>query len=332
MGSLKINGGINIARVHVENASYGDTYSDDIRALKFNDDTWRNGSVILANMNQSLAGNGLDYQFEGIDRFKVYKTIGKNNTKLHKIYETASSDERFVIDRIVGDRRDYQYYIYPICKQTVDGVEYETVAQPFSSSPIQIDTGRLFVIGLIAQGDKVYKVDKNNIWRFSLNIKDNGTTLNTNKLFTDTQNQYKQMTGSFRGYNTKTSISALIGEINCTDIEYVEDVEKIEAWEKFCKSSTLKLLIDTKGRFFVGEIDNNPSIEYGTSIVKESTITFSFIELDDFNNITILGEVYDGETIAEDSSIVQLYDIDYLYNVEEDITTTEPVDEEVEVF
>lgn len=332
MGSLKINGGVNIARIHIENATYSDTYSSDIQALKLNDDTWRDSSVVLANMNQSLAGNGLDYQFEGIDRFKVYKTIGKNSTKLYKIYETSSSDERFVIDRIVGDRRDYQYYIYPICKQEVDGVEYETVAQPFSTSPIQVNTGRLFVIGLISQGDKVYTIDKSNIWRFSLNIKDNGTILNTNKLFSDTQNQYKQMTGSFRGHNTKTSISALLGEIDCTDTEYVEDIEKIEAWEKFCKSSTLKLLIDTKGRIFVGEIDNNPSIEYGTSLTKESTVTFSFIELDDFNNIDVLGEAYDGETTSEDTQTVQLYDIDYLYNVNRDTVVEEPVEEEVEVF
>ena len=328
MGNFKINGGVNIARVHVENATYNDTYSSDMQSLKLNDDTWRNTSVVLANMNQSLAGNGLDYQFEGIDRFKVYKTIGKDKSKLYKVYETASSDERTITDCIIGDSRDYKYYIYPICKEG----EFETVSQPFASDPIQIDTGRLFVIGLEWQHENVYKVDKNNIWRFTLNIKDNGTTLNTNKLFSDTQNQYKQMTGSFRGYNTKTTISALLGEIDCTDTQYVEDIEKIEAWEKFCKSNKLKLLIDTKGRIFVGEIDNNPSIEYGKSLSMESTVTFSFVELNSFESITVLGELYEDTVVAEDVNAIQIYDIDYLYDINGKDVTTEPVDKEVEVF
>lgn len=328
MGSLKINGGINIARVHIENATYSDDYNSNIQALKLNDDSWRNTSVVLANMNQSLAGNGLDYQFEGIDRFKVYKTIGKDKSNLYEVYETASSNERVVTDRIVGDFRDYKYYIYPICKEG----EFETVSQPFASDSIQIDTGRLFVIGLEWQHENVYKVDKNNIWRFTLNIKDNGTTLNTNKLFSDTQNQYKQMTGSFRGYNTKTTISALLGEIDCTDAQYVEDIEKIEAWEKFCKSNKLKLLIDTKGRIFVGEIDNNPSIEYGKSLSMESTVTFSFVELNSFESITVLGELYEDTVVVEDVNAIQIYDIDYLYDINGKDVTTEPVDKEVEVF
>lgn len=291
MGKIRINGEVDIARISIDNIPVTDELKNHILELGTGDDKWRDSSVMLANMNSSLAGNGADYQFANIQKFKIYKTIGNQNPTLYKVYETADINERVIEDYVVGDLCDYRYYIYPVCGKTIGETPVQIVSQPFTSDIVQLKDGILSVMGLIKDdtADNTYHIDKNNVWLFGLNINDSGTTLNTNKSFTDTQNRYQQETGTFRSYKTK-SVTALLGTFDCTTREYTDKFEKLEAWDEFCRSSSLKVLVDLRGRVMIGDIDNNPNIEYDSCCDKEATVSFSFKEMDDINHVTILGE------------------------------------------
>ena len=292
MGKFTVYDSQNIARMHIQNVPYDyDYYLSNITSLLLNPDKWQNNSVLLSNIinpttgNGTLSGNGSDYQFDGIKKFIVYKTIGNSNDKMYKVYETANGSEKWCEDYIVGDMCEYKYYIYPILYN--DNDNYETVNQPFETNKILIDTGSLTVAGLIQDGD-IFKVDTNCVWKFSANISDGGTTLNTNKNFIDTSNSYQQESAATRAYKTK-SVTALIGNIDCSSRKFVDTFEMLEAWDEFCASSSLKVLIDLRGRIMLGDIDNNPSISYETnSHLKEASVNFTFRELDNINNVTIL--------------------------------------------
>ncbi len=301
MGYIKINGDLDVARLSVDNADIpqneedgSNSYLTNIKNIGLGDSSWNNTSVMLANMNNSIAGNGADYQFANIERFRVYKIIGNDNQKLYKIYETSNPNERKIKDYIVGDECDYTYYIYPICNDTINNVNVEIISQPIVSEPIKLNSRTLSLMGLIAdkENENCYHIDTNEIWLFSLNVKDGGTILNTNKLFSDTMNRYQQKTDGNRVHKSK-SVTALLGNIDCTTKQYSDTFEKLEAWDNFCESSALKVLVDIRGRIIVGDIDNSPSIEYGNNFNKEATVSFSFVELTDINQIVILGEKID---------------------------------------
>lgn len=308
MGYIKINGDIDVARINLRNTTIpednedgSNSYLTYIQNLGLNDDVWNaNDNVVLANMNNSIAGNGADYGFKDIIYFKVYKTIGKNNTKLYHIYNTKNLAETKIKDYIVGDDCSYRYYIYPVCSKVLNGVTVETISQPFSSNEMVINDRVLSIVGLEPlseeeakqysdNSDNVYRVGKNNIWLLSLNLKDSGTVLNTNKVFSDTLNRYRQETGTSRSYKTK-NVTSLLGKIDCASMKYVDTFEKLEAWDEFCRNSSLKALVDIRGRIMIGDIDNNPTIEYGTTFNKEANVSFAFTELTDIDNIIIIGE------------------------------------------
>ena len=50
------------------------------------------------------------------------------------------------------------------------------------------------------------------------------------------------------------------------------------------------MLVDLRGRIMIGDIDNNPNIEYDSHADKKANVSFSFKEMDDINYVTILGE------------------------------------------
>ena len=301
MGYITVHGDINTSRINVLNQDVS-SYSkedisillDEIKSLGLGDDEWKDNNVILANMNDSISGNGADYQFKNIKRFKIYKSIGNTNNKLYHVYETSSATERTIDDYTIGDMCDTQYFIYPVCAKIVDGVSVETISQPLVSQKISTKKGILSVVGLIRKSENEYDVDLNNIWSFSLNLEDGGSTLNTSKTFSDTMSRYQQATGSFRAYKTK-SVTSLLGNISCKNMEYRDDFEKIEAWDEFCRTNELKLLVDTRGRIFIGEIDNSPTTNYGNTLYREVTVNFNFRELTDINTVKINGVLVNSE-------------------------------------
>lgn len=322
MSKVSFFGGVNVGRIHMENDMLSDDYKNYISSLGMSDDTWNENSVVLANMNNSLSGNGSDYQFNNIIKFKIYKKIGMENEKFYKVYETANPNERIVEDFAVGDNCEYKYYVYPICSKKIDGVNVETYGSPIISKSIKFNRQILSVAELTQDYDDktIYRVDPKSIWLFSLNLDDGGTTLNTNKLFSDTQGQYQQETASFRKHKSK-NISALIGNFDCATCKYTDTFEKLEAWDKFCSSDKLKVLVDLRGRIIIGDIDNNPQTEYEQGNAK---VSFSFNELSDIDNISVLGR-----SVTEEEFIgYKLVD----YSVSEDNLVLSGFDYVIDVF
>lgn len=326
MGKVTFYGNTNIGRIHLENTSFNEDYFSRIDSLGLEDDVWNNNSVVLANLNGNFSGNGADYQWDNIIKFKVYKTVGAGNDKLYKVYETSSIGEKIVEDFVIGDNCEYKYYVYPVCESTKDGILIETLGSVVESNTIKFNENTLSVYELIQDKDdeSIYRVNKDNIWLFHCNLDDPGFTINTNKSFKNTGSQYQQEIASYRKHRTK-SVSALVGDISCATHDYTETYEMLTAWNKFCSSPSLKLLTDTHGQVLIGDIDNNSQLKYDTSF---STVSFSFIELSDVDNIAICGRIVnpqelDGVSLIDysiDENDLKLIGFSYSIDVFGDLT------------
>lgn len=294
MAYLKLYGG---ATYHVAGVDEGvcanDTnFKQSFEQTKLAFYPWREKTKLLANFNGHLAGSNFDGGFSDVKNFKLYKTIGKSQ-KLHKVYETENSYQRIIEDFTIGDLCDYQYYLYPVCKnQTqVNGndIEVETI-YPIEMKPFQIHNGTIVVAGLVKDesSENSYRIDENNVWHLQLNVKNEGYTLNTDKTFYQTQNVYGKSTGGNRKQRT-IPISGLLGKINCETQQYEDCYDYIVEWENFASSNCLKMLIDLRGIITIGDIEINPSFVYDTTPNKSVSVSFDFIQLNSLDNIDVLG-------------------------------------------
>lgn len=70
---------------------------------------------------------------------------------------------------------------------------------------------------------------------------------------------------------------------------YARETEKLKAWKNFCSNGNLKLLRDIKGNAWIVQIIDTPknTISLGDNI-NQTTISFSWQEVEDINNYSIV--------------------------------------------
>lgn len=253
---------------------------------------WTNYTKLLANFDNSTNGSNFNGSFTTIDHFDIYKRTSKENV-LHKVYSTTSPEENsqqetIIEDFIIDGYSEYIYVIYPICKIQVSGKDVYTVQNPFEVSIKNDNIDFVSILGLVQdeENPNVYYINEDEIWRFEINLKNDGTELNIDKTFTDTQHCFPKSTGGNRRYN-KASVSGLIGKYDCEN-GYVDSNELIKEWERFAASNCLKLLKDRRGRLMLCDIDSS-SITYWEYEGAPAEVSFSIVEIESLDNIEILG-------------------------------------------
>ncbi len=288
--SVTLHGGVTYHLFGIDNGRQADVLKPLIEQTKLGDYGWKDDTKLLCNFNNNIYGSNFDGDFGNIDRFIIYKTIGKSS-KLHKVYETVNTSERIIEDFTIGDLCDYTYHIYPVCTNTMNingnQVVIETV-NPIVSEPIQIHNDIVSVFGLIPNGYNTYSIDENNVWQLQLNITNDGYTLNTDKTFYQTQHTYGKASGGNRKQRS-IPVSGLLGKIDCSTGQYSDSFDHIIEWENFVSSNNLKMLIDLRGIITLGEIDVNPSFSYEKTSNHEVSVSFTFTQLNSIDNVDVLG-------------------------------------------
>lgn len=260
---------------------------------------WTSDTQFLCNFNGHVNGINSATTLKNLIGYRVYKTIGNNN-KLYEISDIEISEDDtngFILeDFIVGDKCDYQYYIYPICETKIqgnDGKEYvqRVITAPLVTEPVMINDGAISIMGLTEIADKIYTVNIDEVWVFRYNLEDNGFILNTDKVFYDTFNRYNQESVGNRKYITK-SISGLLGYINCTKGgEYVDNYDMLIAWNNFSSSANNKCLVDSRGLILPGNFESNPSVDYIQAQGNPAKVKFNWRQKSDLDIIKIYARI-----------------------------------------
>lgn len=243
---------------------------------------WDFNTVMLANFNNDLSASSYNQSMS----LTGYKIVKKNLTT-NKTYKVAdikinSFDGIGIEDFNVANNEEYEYWITPI---------YSTgMGDPIITSPISTDWYGWSVVGINPTDAKdVYTVDLDNIWSFKLNIEPGGYTPVFNKHIETGFGKYPKIYTGENNY-LKGSLSCLIGDVDCVD--YVgDDAGKLRKWREFCHSSCLKLIKDTKGHVIVGDIEDTSYTIEDLYPVAPSTISFNYLELMDYEKITVYGVI-----------------------------------------
>lgn len=124
-------------------------------------------------------------------------------------------------------------------------------------------------------------------WYFEAEIEDTTITQNINSVLHYGYGQYSSISNADTNY-LSGSVSGMLGHLNCTTKEYIDDIQTVIEWRKFISQKCLYILRSQKGDVWLVNIVDNPTTEYQENYNKFPTrFNFSWAECGNINDILI---------------------------------------------
>lgn len=277
---IKLNKSVKLDFLHIKEGSNSDdnifsnnqyipSLSVDSRFLvKFEDTT-----LIAHGITNLALGN----------TFSVYKKV---NNGLELIYVSRIDDGYLsVTDYKVANNRKYQYYIF---KETATAM-----SQAVLSNDVVIDWYDWSIIDVTPSlTDKnLYYANPSSMWKLTLNLSSDSTTQNMSTTVYQTLAQFPKVSTSNSNYSSG-GLSCLLGsveKVGANTADYNEPFNKIKEWNKFCSNGNLKLLKDRRGNIRLVMITDTSSEIDDIVTQQPTTISFSWVEVEDMDKISVIG-------------------------------------------
>jgi len=250
------------------NTKYKPTLNNSSRFLVTFDDA--------TTTSQGIANIALGYNFS------VYREI-KDTNQLVYVTKLGDGDLSITDYNVVNDT-NYKYYIFKeddrAISEAVMSNNVKTCWWDWSLTNIVPDTNQN---GLYyATGD---------IWKFNLNIASAARTQTLNNTVYNNLTRFPKVSSGKLNYS-QGSLTCLLGNIKKTANslgEYIEPAIMLDEWNKFCADGHIKLLKDRKGNAMLVMITDSSSQLDDITNEQANSITFNWVEVEDSNNITIIG-------------------------------------------
>lgn len=210
----------------------------------------------------------------------IRKDIERSEYKL--IAENISGEQR-IFDLTAASNGVYKYIVYVVNSNGMMAV--------WESDDVCPDWCKVSIIGFTGSfaDNSPIEINDSDIWYFGLNISNIEYQQNISKtLSVGTSSKYPHIMSGHTSYG-KFNVTALIGEVDNAESEYVSDnIIKIEKWENFVASAKAKLIVDTKGRVCVCDTTANTNSIDTNYIKQPTTINTEFTEIASSNKISLI--------------------------------------------
>ena len=238
-------------------------------------------------------GLNLSYRVYRIDADGLYNP-NERQDKQHQDYannpkKTLIADVAVggFIDYTLGNHKRVQYIIVPY-NNSVGGTTVYTA----SVSPV-IETDfygytitSLKDTGKNADGKSVYF--RGNTWKFMSDIQDTDNVQNLNNVMHVGYGKYATSTSTDNNYMSG-SLTASLGNMNCTTKTFEDDIEVVNAWRRFISQDCMFVLRSQKGDVWLVKIVDSSSTKYNESVSKLPVdFTFSWVECGNVDDILVV--------------------------------------------
>lgn len=214
----------------------------------------------------------------------------------------------------------YQYILYPTAQEVEQQQQFanpvgDDPESPYRNSSVPIETSwdewSLIELKPVQNSvdapvlRKTFEVDLDNIWLFKYSLETGSQTQNFQKSEIQTLGQYQRM-----GYGKLNFVS---GDVTCllgseivpySRYGYIERMRKsirtplstnekaymLKQWRKIAFSPNPKLLKDIKGQSWIVQIVSNNNTPKNFYANEPDTISFSWRQIDDTDNVIIIGD------------------------------------------
>lgn len=236
--------------------------------------TFPNKVNIMAPYTDDIVSSFIKGLTEPLVGWQIYKSK-QGETFLTKVAE-VDKDITSIVDYMVANQTEYTYYVIPITENQL-GINLR-------SSPVKTNWWNWSVMSINNVEGNIYIPDE--IWIFRNNLTSGQIQQNIDKTTYQNFTKYPKVSSGESNY-VSGSISCLLGDVDCKNNKYIEPAEKFDAWRNFCVNGKNVILKDAKGHIYRVEIISNSS-QYADEIRElPSTISFSFVECDSTEDITV---------------------------------------------
>ena len=218
-----------------------------------------------------------------LQRFDIYRQkIGDN--KIYKVAEVDKNTSR-IADYLVANNSEYSYMIVPVTEK------YLGLSSPIDT--IKTDWFDWSLTPIKQIKDNIYVPQ--DVWILQLDISSGAITQNINVTTQQSTGKYPKISIGENNYASGT-LTCLLGNIISPTYDFNDNAELIEKWNEFVGSGSECILKDRKGMIYKVCISDNPTRQYNDTVNEQpTTITFNFIEVGDYNDITVYKTLNDGE-------------------------------------
>lgn len=229
---------------------------------------------ILANFENTLDSSYILGVSEPLTGWSVYREESANG--ILSLVGKVGVDTLSVEDPLVGNSRQYKYYVFPETKNMI-GVSME-------SDPIVFNNlWNYSLIGLKEDENEVFFAT--DFWNFSLNVQSNNVQQNLDITSFETLQKFNKISKGKRNY-LNMSITCLLGDISDSTGLYDSNIEKLNSWREFCANSDKCIWKDRFGDIRIVSLYENPTTQYLDETCEQAQeISFSIIEIMDIDNI-----------------------------------------------
>lgn len=229
---------------------------------------------IMAPYTDDIVSSFIKGLTEPLIGWQIYKSK-KGENFLTKIAEVGK-DIISLTDYMVANQTEYTYYVIPITEGQI-GINLK-------SSPVKTNWWNWSVMSISNVSGNIYVPDE--IWIFRNNLSSGQIQQTLDKTTYQNFTKYPKVSSGESNYITG-SISCLLGDVDCKSNKYIEPAEKFDAWRNFCVNGKNVILKDAKGHIYRVEIVSNSSQYMDEAYELPSTISFSFVECDSTDDITV---------------------------------------------
>ena len=235
--------------------------------------TFDNGNTIA----EGVADVALGYTFS------VYREL-KDTNELYYVAKLENGGLS-VTDYNVINNTLYRYYIF---KEDESAISEAVVSNDVTTC--WWDWSIIDIIPSTTEDGLYYATG--NLWKLGLNLTSGTREQNVNNTVYDNLTKYPVVSYGKLNYSFG-SLPAILGTVQKTSnslAEYVEANDLLDKWNDFCANGNLKLLKDRKGSSKIVAITGTSSQVDDVTREQANSVTFNWVEVEDVNNITIIGD------------------------------------------
>lgn len=233
---------------------------------------------ILAPFTEDLISSYISGLKSPVIGFHVYRQkIG--DSVLHKVAE-VDYETYEILDYLVANRNEYKYLVIPVTENEF-GVSLE-------SNTIKTNWTYWTLTQLFEATENVYLAQ--DVWVLELDVSSEAREYNLDKTVFNGYTKYPKVSVGKRNYITG-GMTCKIGHIECPTKVYTDTVDMIKAWREFVGSETPALLRDRKGNMWFVHLNAGSETTIDNLNQQPTEISFSFVEIDDPDNILVYSKV-----------------------------------------
>ena len=214
--------------------------------------------------------------------FSIYREVKDTN---QLVYVARLGDGSLsMTDYSVTNNKTYKYYIF---KEDESAISEAVISNDVSTC--WWDWSLIDIIPSTSEKGLYYTTG--DIWKFNLNISSAARTQTLNNTTYNNLTRFPKVSSGKLNYSTG-SLTCLLGDVQRTTnslAEYIEPSTMLDEWNEFCADGNMKLLKDRKGNAMLVMVTGTSSQTDDVTREQTNTITFSWVEVEDIDNITIIG-------------------------------------------